>query len=146
MKALKNIWGALLIIGVVLPMLLFLNPFTWGMRRAPEYVPSARLEKVLEEMKNEINAQEEVSIEIYNNQADLWYLRDCQNQRLDALDNFTIELSEVKNESLLKEKIKKYVPLIEKELICKCFDSLIFTYELKGNSELKQLAVRFKIK
>lgn len=141
----KNILGALLIIGVLFPMLLFLNPFAWGMRRAPEYVPSARLEKVLEEMKNEINEHEKVSIEIYNNQADLWYLRDCQNQKLDSLENFEIVFSQVKDDSFIKEKIKKYAPLIGNEIEGKCYDSLIFKYDSK-ESEIERVVVGFKIK
>jgi hypothetical protein len=145
MKPLKNILGALLIIGVLFPMLLFLNPFAWGMRRAPEYVPSQRLEKVLEAMKNEINAYEQVDIDTYNNKANLWYLRDCQNQRLDSLENFEIQFSEVKNDDFVKEKIKKYVPLIEKQLECTCYDSLVFKYELKEN-EMQKVVLGFKIK
>ena len=145
MKPLKNILGALLIIGVLFPMLLFLNPFAWGMRRAPEYVPSQRLEKVLEAMKNEINAYEQVDIDTYNNKANLWYLRDCQNQRLDSLENFEIQFSEVKNDDFVKEKIKKYVPLIEKQLEFTCYDSLVFKYELKEN-EMQKVVLGFKIK
>jgi len=145
MKPLKNILGALLIIGVLFPMLLFLNPFAWGMRRAPEYVPSQRLEKVLEAMKNEINAYEQVDIDTYNNKANLWYLRDCQNQTLDSLENFEIQFSEVKNDDFVKEKIKKYVPLIEKQLECTCYDSLVFKYELKEN-EMQKVVLGFKIK
>jgi hypothetical protein len=145
MKPLKNILGALLIIGVLFPMLLFLNPFAWGMRRAPEYVPSQRLEKVLEAMKNEINAYEQVDIDTYNNKVNLWYLRDCQNQRLDSLENFEIQFSEVKNDDFVKEKIKKYVPLIEKQLECTCYDSLVFKYELKEN-EMQKVVLGFKIK
>ncbi|OUL60993.1 hypothetical protein [Flavobacterium sp. AJR] len=131
MKALKNIWGVILVISVLLPMLLFLNPFAWGMRRAPEYIPSAGLEKVLGRMQKEINEQEDIEIDTYNNEVDLWYLRDCENLKLDSLDNFKIELSEIKNDSFIKEKINKYAPLIEKEIGCKCYDSLIFTYKLK---------------
>jgi hypothetical protein len=145
MKALKSIWGAVLIIGVLLPMLLFLNPFAWGMRRAPEYIPSAGLEKVLERMKEEVNEHEDIEIDTYNNTASLWYLRDCENLKLDSLENFKIELSEIKSDSFIKEKINKYAPLIEKEIGCKCYDSLIVTYKLKGN-ELDEFVSAFKIK
>ncbi|MCC9064450.1 hypothetical protein [Flavobacterium piscisymbiosum] len=145
MKPLKNILGALLIIGVLFPMLLFLNPFAWGMRRAPEYVPSKELEKVLEAMKKEINTYEQVDVDTYNNTANLWYLRDCQNKRLDSLENFEIQFSEVKNDAFVKEKIKKYAPLIEKQLECNCYDSLIFKYELKEN-EMQKVVLGFKIK
>ncbi|KFF17108.1 hypothetical protein [Flavobacterium hydatis] len=145
MKVLKSIWGVVLIISVLLPMLLFLNPFAWGMRRTPEYTPSAGLEKNLKKMQNEINEQEDIEIDIYNNKANLWYLRDCENLKLDSLENFKIELSEVRSDSFIKEKINKYAPLIEKEIGDKCYDSLIFTYKMKGN-ELDEFVSAFKIK
>jgi hypothetical protein len=128
MRLLKNIWVILLIIGIVSPMLIFLNPFVWGMRRAPQFIPSARLENVIERMKKEV---EEAEIDIFDNTSDVWYFRDCENKALDSLDNFRITLSEVKNVSLVKEKIKKYKPLIERELNCKCYDSLVFSIELE---------------
>lgn len=145
MIPLRKILGVLLIIGVLFPMLLFLNPFAWGMRRAPEYIRSERLEKVLEEMNNEINKSEDIEIETYNNTPNLWYLRDCQNDKLDSLENFEIQFSKVKNDSFIKEKIKKYAPLIGEEIGCKCYDSLIFKFELKEN-EIQQSVIGFKIK
>jgi hypothetical protein len=145
MKALKNILGVLLIIGVLFPMLLFLNPFAWGMRRAPEYVRSETLEKVLEEMKNEINKSEDIEIDTYNNTPNLWYLRDCQNEKLDSLENFEIQFTVVKNDSLVKEKMKKYIPLIMEEVGCKCYDSLIFKFESREN-EIQRSVIGFKIK
>lgn len=141
----KNILGALLIIGVLFPMLLFLNPFAWGMRRAPEYVPSEKLEIVLKRMENEINKYEQIAINTYNNEPNLWYLRDCQNQKLDSLENFEIVFSQVKDDSFIKEKIKKYAPLIGNEIEGKCYDSLIFKYESK-ESERERVVVGFKIK
>ena len=54
MIILRKTLGVLLIIGVLFPMLLFLNPFMWGMRRPPYYIPSERLEKVLEGMEKEM--------------------------------------------------------------------------------------------
>lgn len=141
----KNILGALLIIGVLFPMLLFLNPFAWGMRRAPEYVPSEKLEIVLKRMENEINEYEQIAINTYNNEPNLWYLRDCQNQKLDSLENFEIVFSQVKDDSFIKEKIKKYAPLIGNEIEGKCYDSLIFKYESK-EGEIERVVVGFKIK
>ncbi|MBE8724176.1 hypothetical protein [Flavobacterium hungaricum] len=126
----KNIWAAFLIMAVLLPMFLFLNPFAWGMRRAPEYVPSVRLETVLEQMRLEISQEEQIQIDTYNNTANLWYLRDCENKKLDSLENLNIELSEIKNEAFIEEKIKKFEPLIQKEIECKCYDSLVFSYSV----------------
>ncbi|WP_343697719.1 hypothetical protein [Flavobacterium sp.] len=147
MKVLKYIWVALLIISILLPMLLFLNPFVWGMRRAPEYIPSERLEKVLLKMDEEINKIERTEIYTYNNEPNLWYLRDCENQKLDSLNNFKIDLTEIKSDSFIREKIKKYAPLIEKEIECKCYDSLIFSYQLRvSEHDLTEVAVGFKIK
>jgi hypothetical protein len=147
MKILKNILGVILVISVLLPMFLFLNPFAWGMRRAPEYVPSERLEKLLIRMNEEINEIERTEIETCNNKPNLWYLRDCENQKLDSLDNFKINFTEIKSESFIREKIKKYAPLIEKEIECKCYDSLIFSYQLKvSEDDLKEVIVGSKIK
>lgn len=145
MKSLRYILGVILVISVLLPMFVFLNPFVWGMRKAPEYIPSKGLEIVLGRMQNEINKEESVEIDTYNNEPALWYFRDCENQRLDSLDNFKIEISEIKNDSFVREKVKKYVPLIEKEIGCKCYDSLIFSFKLKGY-ESEELASGFKIK
>ena len=112
-------------------MLLFLNPFMWGMRRPPYYIPSERLEKVLERMEKEINEEESVRIYTENNEANLWYLRDCKNQTLDSLSNFEVTFSTIKNDHVVKEKIEKYAPLIEAEIDCRCYDSLFFVYYLK---------------
>lgn len=142
MKLFKNIFGGILVISVLLPMFLFLNPFLWGMRRLPEYIPPAKLEKVLQEMQNEINKGENVEIDTYNNEASVWYFRDCENKKLDTLINFKIEISEVKSDSFVREKIKKYAPLLEKEIDCKCYDSLVFIYKIKGS----ELVSAFKIK
>ena len=142
MKLFRSIFGGILVISVLLPMFLFLNPFLWGMKRAPEYIPPAKLEKVLQRMKNEINKYENVEIDTYKNEASVWYFRDCENTMLDSLSNFEIEISEVKSDSFVREKIEKYAPLIEKEIDCKCYDSLIFTYKIKGS----EFASGFKIK
>lgn len=128
---LRKILGAVLIIGVLFPMLFFLNPFMWGMRRPPEFIPSERLEKVLERMEKEINEEEPVEIDTYDNEPNLWYLRDCQNKTLDSLSNLKVSLSTIKNDRFVKEKIKKYAPLIEAEIDCRCYDSLLFVYDLR---------------
>lgn len=142
MKLCKNILGGILVISVLLPMFLFLNPFLWGMRKFPEYIPSAKLEKVLQRMQNEINKYENVEIDTYKNEASVWYFRDCENEKLDSLVNFEIEISEVKSDSFVREKIEKYAPLIKKEIDCKCYDSLVFTYQIKGSN----LVSAFKMK
>lgn len=143
---LRKMLGVIFIIGVLFPMLLFLNPFAWVMRTVPEYVSSPKLEKVLERMKKEINEKEEIEVDTYDNEPNLWYLRDCDNQKLDSLTNFNIGFSEVKDDKILREKIKKFAPLIEKEIDCKCYDSLFFVYELKkeesSNTE-RDLAKRY---
>lgn len=131
MIILRKTLGVLLIIGVLFPMLLFLNPFMWGMRRPPYYIPSERLEKVLEGMEKEIKEQESAGIHTENNEANLWYLRDCKNQTLDSLSNFEVTFSTIKNDRFVKEKIKKYAPLIEAEIDCRCYDSLLFVYDLR---------------
>jgi hypothetical protein len=144
---LRKILGAVLIIGVLFPMLLFLNPFMWGMRRPPYYIPSERLEKVLKGMEKEINEQESMKIHTENNEANLWYLRDCKNQTLDSLSNFEVTFSTIKNDRVVKEKIEKYAPLIEAEIDCRCYDSLLFVYDLRkeevpSNAE-KDLAKKY---
>jgi hypothetical protein len=123
----------LLIVCVLFPMLLFLNPFAWGMRRMLRYEASEKFTKELDTLKYSLNKFENVYIDILDcehNHPGIWYYRDCKNNVLDSLENFEIDLQEIKNEAKTKEEIKKHVKTITNEIGCDCYDSLIFHYEV----------------
>jgi hypothetical protein len=139
----RKLMCTLLIIVVIFPMLLFLNPFAWGMRKVPSYTPTEKMEEELNILEKELNTSEKTEASLFTVNRDvgnIWYVRDYKNQALDSLGNFGIELWEIKNVEQAKKIIKKHVPLIVKELGCNCYDSIFFYYK---TIKLKQNQVKF---
>jgi hypothetical protein len=131
-------------------MLLFLNPFTWGMRRMPRYEASEKLTKELDTLEYSLNKFENVYIDILHYEhkhLGIWYYRDCKNNVLDSLDNFEIDLQDIKNENQTNEIIKKHVKSIINEIDCDCYDSLIFHYEvIRAPQKKENLTIKEKEK
>ena len=73
----KIIISFIFILLVFLPMLLYLNPFAWGMRKMPVYEPSLRTEKLLTDLNKKYN----LDIEIYSDIDTLWYFRDLKHEK-----------------------------------------------------------------
>lgn len=98
--------ATIIVIGIILfPMLLYLNPFIWGMRREPEYKANERTEKLI----SDLNAKYNFSINLYGNPDTLWYFRDVRNHKVDKLENFHLTLENLDSASFKKNKIESYV-------------------------------------
>ena len=84
-------------------MIIYLNPFTWGMRRRPHYEPSRKTTNLLYDLNKKYNMKMEVG-EVIDS---LWYFRDLKHKRISKLENFELELE--KDSLKDNDKIKNYV-------------------------------------
>ncbi|NBA88008.1 hypothetical protein GVN16_19715 [Emticicia sp. CRIBPO] len=121
-----------LIILLVITMIIFLNPFTWGMRRVEYYEFS--------EIENSI-ANDSVFNRVYMENPTKWYMKDCERGYLDKIENLNIRLEEVIDETrktdtnFLNKKIDFYAENIMASLHEKtCFDSLVIVYSYKTDT------------
>ncbi|MBS7321434.1 MAG: hypothetical protein KIG55_07570 [Myroides sp.] len=134
----KKTLTALYIIAILLPMLFYLHPFVWGLRKAPSYQPSEKTELLIKKL----NEKHKLKIFLAENKrADsLWYFIDVRNGTVKQLKNFelyhgfssvqrSIEINDFKNyaDDFLKEfEHKQY------------FDSIIITKDtLKYKAKIK---------
>ncbi len=80
-------------------MLLYLNPFAWGMRRMPQYNPSIKTSKLIDVLNQKYNLQMNIG-EVVDT---LWYFRDLDNNKITKLENF--ELNNSNDDSLIKKDV-----------------------------------------
>lgn len=116
---------------VFLPMIFYLNPFTWGMRKMPVYEPSLRTEKLLSDLNKKYN----LDISIDSDVDTLWYFRDLKNKKITQLKNFELELWNSEEKIIDSIAIKNFTNDFIKEFEHKVyFDSLkIVAYNPKTN-------------
>ena len=86
-------------------MIIYLNPFTWGLRRTPHYEPSRKTTNLLYDLNKKYNVKIEVG-EVIDS---LWYFRDLKNKRISKLENFELQLEEDSLENIDSFNIKNYV-------------------------------------
>lgn len=87
----KKFVTSIFIILILLPMIIYLNPFTWGMRKVKMYEPS---QKTAELMMN-LNRKYHTQLEINDGPDTLWYFRDLKLNKIKKLEHFNlISLSE----------------------------------------------------
>ena len=101
----KKLQTFIFIILIFLPMLIYLNPFTWGMRRMPHYEPSRNTTNLFYELNTKYNLKIEVG-EVIDT---LWYFRDIKNKRISKLKNFELALEQDSSKNIDLETIKNYV-------------------------------------
>lgn len=94
-----------LIIIILLPMLFYLNPFTWGMRRVPHYEASRKTNRLLYELNKKYNYQ----MEIGDVTDTLWYFRDLKHKKITKLENFELALNAEKYSLPDLKNIENYV-------------------------------------
>lgn len=74
------------IILVLLPMLLYLNPFIWGMREKKKYRPSSKTISLIQNLNKKYNTD----INIEDGPDTLWYFRDLKTKKIQKLENLTL--------------------------------------------------------
>ena len=90
---------------ILLPMFIYLNPFTWGMRRFPKYEPNQQTTELLSKLNKKYTIEMEVGDAIDT----LWYFRDLKNNKIDKLENFELMISDNNPQHLNLVQIKSYV-------------------------------------
>lgn len=122
----KTVIAFTLIVLVFLPMLLYLNPFAWGMRKKPDYEPSLKTEKLLADLKQKYN----LDISIGSDVDTLWYFRDLKHKKITQLKSFELQLWNNEQKIIDSIAIKNFAHDFVKNFEHKeSFDSLkIVTY------------------
>lgn len=100
----KKIATITFIILVLLPMLIYLNPFTWGMRRVPHYEPSRKTNNLL----YDLNKKYGYDMEVGDATDTLWYFRDLKHKKITKLENFELSLNVDKNSTIDFSKVKNF--------------------------------------
>ena len=119
----KKIATITFIILVLLPMLIYLNPFTWGMRRVPHYEPSRKTNNLL----YDLNKKYGYDMEVGDVTDTLWYFRDLKHKKITKLENFELILNAEKDSLPDLKNIENYVKDFNSNFEHKkYFDSLKF--------------------
>ena len=132
MKSLaKILLTFIFILLVFLPMVFYLNPFTWGMRKKPVYEPSLKTEKLLADLNQKYNLDISIDSEVDT----LWYFRDLKLKKISKLKNFELLLWNDQRKQIDSIAIKNFTNNFIKEFEHKVyFDSLkIVAYNPKTN-------------
>jgi len=137
MRFLNIIISILLISLLAITMLIFLNPFTWGMRAKEVYKFSDKFRQIESDIQKDSifnNVEYEVPMK--------WYVKDCERGYIDKKVNLDIRLGKVDNKNInldtvfLNKKIDFYAEKIMTNLPEKIYyDSLIFYYSSFFTSE-----------
>lgn len=101
----KKILTSIFILIIVLPMFIYLNPFTWGLRAYPSYRPSLKTEKLIDNL----NDKYKIQISISENADTVWYFRDIKNKKDVKKENFELILKEQDSRNIKKETVKSYI-------------------------------------
>ena len=117
-------------------MVLYLNPFAWGMRKMPTYQPSIKTEKLIDALNKKHNLEMNVGDVIDS----LWYFRDLENKKITELEDFELYVSS--NDTIIKkENLEKYTS----EFI-KTFEHKKYFDSLKVRTNSDTLVYKIKIK
>ncbi|SKC00628.1 hypothetical protein SAMN05660477_02384 [Soonwooa buanensis] len=117
----KKIITFLPIAAVLFPMLIYLNPFIWGMKRMPIYRPSVKTSNLI----SDLNAKYSLEMQTGNVVDTLWYFRDLKSGKITKKQNFDLELFAEDHSKDSLELIKKYVVDFDKNFEHRqYFDSL----------------------
>ena len=102
-------------------MLIFLNPFTWGMRRKPHYEPSSKTILLL----SDLNKKYEMDVNIGEVIDTLWYFRDLKNGKISKLETFELNLENDNQKKMNLYNVENYLKEFRKRFEHKkYFDSI----------------------
>ncbi|MDR2237902.1 MAG: hypothetical protein LBE92_17395 [Chryseobacterium sp.] len=130
----KKLATFIVIVLILLPMLVYLNPFTWGMGRQKRYSPSWKTKELMESLNKKYNT----NLEIQEGPDTLWYFRDLKTKKIRKLENF--RLSSFDSEHLNSKAIPLFVRDFKEKFVHRTyFDSVIVTY---GDSVVYKTPIR----
>ncbi|MCD9854898.1 hypothetical protein LUD75_09290 [Epilithonimonas sp. JDS] len=133
----KKLITIIVIILIFFPMLIYMNPFIWGMRRQPHYRPSSKTSALLSELNNKYKMDMSVG-EVIDT---LWYFRDLEHHKITKLENFELNMLDENEKNVNLDSVKSYVKEFNKEFehkkyfdsikITKNYDSLIYKTKMR---------------
>jgi len=122
----------IVIILILLPMLVYLNPFTWGMGRKKQYSPNRKTEELMESLNKKYNTD----LEIQEGPDTLWYFRDLKTKKIQKLENFSLFSFDKSDPEVVRLFVEDFK---EKFAHRKYFDSVIVSY---GDSVIYKTPMR----
>ncbi len=133
----KKFFTAVFILLVLLPMVIYLNPFTWGMRRMPRYEPSQKTAELMMQLNKKYHIDMDASETIDT----LWYFRDLRHHRISRLEHFRMEARQEDSIPPDIHAVKAYAAefmagfdhkkYFDSMLVSVNGDSVVFKYKLK---------------
>lgn len=101
----KKLLTVFFIIVVLLPMVVYLHPFVWGLRKPPNYEPSNKTKELI----LKLNKKYGLDASIQSNSDTLWYFIDVRNSSIKQLHNFKlIDYGRHRSEKQMNQNILKY--------------------------------------
>ncbi|MCL1672358.1 hypothetical protein [Elizabethkingia ursingii] len=85
----KKFLTLVFIILILLPLFLYLNPFTWGVRKRPRYEPTPETTELLRKLDGKYNLNMDIGDVIGN----IWYYRDIDNKKETKSEHFELLLN-----------------------------------------------------
>lgn len=118
----KKLFTVILIIVILLPMLIYLNPFTWGMRQPPRYKESVKTKALISRLNNKYN----LDLIIGENKDTLWYFIDVRNENIqlkkfELYNNFSVSQQSI-NKTVFDNFANEFINEFEHK---QYFDSII---------------------
>ncbi len=123
------------IILILLPMVIYLNPFTWGMRKIRRYEPSQKTAELMMNLKKKYRTD----LDISDGPDTLWYFRDLKLHKIQKLEHFHLIYLGEKPEN--KDTIRMFVDDFRKQfphrkyfdsiIVSKRFDKIIYKTSLQ---------------
>ncbi|WP_378106169.1 hypothetical protein [Chryseobacterium sp. sg2396] len=133
----KKFYTAVFILLVMLPMVVYLNPFTWGMIRMPRYKPSQKTAELI----MQLNKRYHLDMDLSETVDTLWYFRDLKHHRISKLEHFRMEAMQQDSSPVDIDAVKAYASefmtgfdhkkYFDSMLVSVNGDSVIFKYKLK---------------
>lgn len=124
----KKLFTVLFIIVIALPMVVYLHPFVWGLRKPPSYEPSNKTKELI----FKLNKKYGLNASIQSNSDTLWYFIDVRNSTIKKLHNFKLidYVSHQPQKQINQNVLKYYTADFIKEFEHKrYFDSIIMVYD-----------------
>lgn len=123
-KGVFKVLGLVVVIGIILlPMVIYLSPFTWFMRRPPGYQPNPATEKQLKTLNKKYKVELYIAGNLYKDT--VWYFRDVRNGKADSLENLELILTPEDRTSMGDTAMESYISDFKRDFVHrKYFDSI----------------------
>ncbi|MDQ1086867.1 hypothetical protein [Siphonobacter sp. SORGH_AS_1065] len=118
---------------VLLPLLIYLNPFVWFLRAKRPYFPNLETERLL----HTLNSKYGISANVYNNEDTLWYFRDVETGKIKDLEGYVLTIEEDKG-NLDSRMMKRYLNEFYRNFVHRSYYNS-FTLELNSGKIICEL-------